>query len=559
MPFLSESLEALTRQLVFAPVARRRLQIDHAEAFYWQIEAERVYPLEFIVYRLTQYRPDTVDNTMLIGSAVRHDLLMLVEQLSKSLDEPASNYSPVPVDLPDLCRRMNVTAKTISRWRRQGLFARSIRWEDGRKRVAFLPASIDRFLASQKPRIEKAAKFSRIDLRTSRRIIERARRIAGRVEVSPFRIARHLAGKSGRSVETIRQLLLQHDRRHPQHAIFLKHFPPLTERQHRVIYRAYARGVPVAKMARRFHRTRDAIYRGINQRRAAALAQRTIRYVANPTFEMPDAEQVILDSGPIETQHQPGDGDHPFSDPQVELALFVRYNYLKFRAAISRDSLDKYQPRSGQIDQIETFLRRAAVVKQLLIRAHLRLVVSMARKHLATTHNPAVTLADLTSEGNVVLVEAIETYDPGRGNRFSTYLTWALMRHFARFTSHLPPRTLRLEQGSETQEGWLANIDSRPGLMEHAEAVQQTLAKLLGELEERERFILTRHFGLAGADGKHNQPATLADVAAQIKISAERARQIEQRALQKLRAAAARLKISLADADLFSPPPNQGT
>ena len=61
MPFLSESLEALTRQLVFAPVSRRRLQIDHAEAFYWQIEADRVYPLEFIVYRLTQYRPDTVD------------------------------------------------------------------------------------------------------------------------------------------------------------------------------------------------------------------------------------------------------------------------------------------------------------------------------------------------------------------------------------------------------------------------------------------------------------------------------------------------------------------
>ncbi len=553
--FLSQALEDLTRQFTFAPPARRRIQMDQAESLYWEIDPERNYPLEYVVYRITLYRPDTIEPAMLTGSALRHDLLKMVEKVSGSIDEPAENLDPQPIDLPTLCKQLNVTSKTISRWRNQGLFARRFRWRDGRKRVAFMPQSVERFLTTHQPKVKQASRFSRIDLRTRRQIVERARRIAGRVRVSPFRVAQFMAGKYGRSVETIRLLLLQYDKRHPKQAIFVDHRPPLTGRQHRVIYRAYNRGVAVSKMARHFGRTRDAIYRAINQRRAEALRSLTIRYIVSPTFEMPDAEQVILDAETPETPSHPAADQHPL-DAQAELAMFVRYNYLKFRAAILRDSLDRNQPRSGQIDQVETFLRRAAAAKQTLVRCHIGLVISVARKHLAASHARQITLADLISEGNVVLLETIETYDAGRGNRFSTYLTWSLMRHLAKFTGSQRGKLPLEPGGPRATENWLAGVNTDVAALEHAEAVGQTLARLLGELDDRERTVIQRHFGLAGGPEQRHEPQTLAQIAKEMSISAERARQIEQRALKKLRTAATRLKVSLSDADLFSPRPS---
>lgn len=556
--FLSQALEDLTRQLIFAPPARRRIQIDQAEALYWEINPERNYPLEYVIYRITLYRPDTVEPAMLTGTALRHDLLVMVERLSGTLDDPAEEIHPPPLDLPSLCKRLNVTSKTVSRWRRQGLFARRLRWRDGRKRVAFLPQSVERFLVAHPQRVQRAAQFSRIDLLTRRRIIDRARRLAGRVKVSPFRVAQFLAGKTGRTVEGLRQLLLTHDQRHSHLAIFVDHRPPLSQRQHRVIYRAYHFGVPVSKMARRFGRARDAIYRAINQCRAERLRNLTIHFITSPTFEMPDAEQVILASDTPDAGTA-GESRSPSASLEAgtELALFVRYNYLKFRAASLRDTLDRNQPRSGEIDMIETLMRRAAATRQLLVRSHLGLVISVARKHQASSHARQLTLSDLISEGNLVLLETIETYDAGKGNRFSTYLTWSLMRRFAKFTGSGRSRAVALESNTgQEATSWMVGINTDLADMEHQDAVGRTLTKLLGELvDERERLVVQRHFGLASEAGQRRDPQTLVEVAKELGISAERARQIEQRALQKLRTAAARMKVSLGDADLFSPTP----
>lgn len=548
--FLSEHLAELTRQLAFAPAPRRRRQLENAELLYGQIDPQRNYPLDFITFRVTGYRPDSADAVMLTGSAVRADLLAMAEQISRSLAESASDFDPPPLDQAALCERFGVTAKTLSRWRREGLFARHLRWPDGRKRVGFLPQSVDRFIESREQKIEKARRFTRIDLRTQRRILERARRITGRVDASPFRIARHLAPKFHRSIETVRQLLLRHDRLHPRSAIFTDHRPPLTDRQRRVIERAYNRGVPVSKMARRFGKARDAIYRAINSRRAAALRSVKLRWIANPTFELPDAEAVILGPGP----DLPPAAASATLDALTEQTMFVRYNYLKFFAACHRDALAPHQPRSAEVDRVQTLLRRAGALRQELVRHFMGLVVSMARKQLAGSPGAAMTMPDLISEGNIVLIDAVETFDPSRGSRFSTYLTWSLMRHFAKLSGSGRRRDASLDGTRGRAESWIAAADPQATALEHAEAVTQTLSKLLGELDERERLVLTRHFGLADTAGPRPDPQTLAEIAASIGISAERARQIEQRALQRLRTAAARLHLSLDDADLFSPP-----
>jgi len=570
--FLSQSLEQLTRQLSFTPPQRRRQQMDHAESLYWQIDPQRNYPLDFVTFRITGYRPDEAHDTTLVGAAVRRDLLLMVDQLSDTLDDRMADYDPRPVDQKTLADQLNVSTKTISRYRRDGLFARRLIWPDGRRRIGYLPASIDRFLEARGQKVKLAGQFNRIDETTRHQILMRARRITSRVEVSPFRVAEHLSKKFGRSTETLRQLLLAHDRNDPRVAIFPDHTPPLTEKQQRIIHRAYHRGIPVARLARRFDKSRTAIYRAINLRRAAAIRQLEIRYVMSPTFQRSDAEEVILASDLPDKDEQPPERrdttpdaaalplitqltEQPLLDASQETALFVRCNYLKYRADTLRQSLDPHAPNSSKLDRIETYLRRAVTIRHRLVRSNMRLIVSVARKHLAGGKQPRTgqNLADLVSEGSVVLLEAIDTFDPARGNRFSTYLTWALMRRFAQSTSQMQKQTTA-PLTDHDEEYWPASMNPSLSAMEQTEQITDTLSRLLDELDERERFIVMRHFGLSDQPGQAPRAEPLSEVARHLNISAERARQIEHRALQKLRRVAGRLGLSLPGGDLLSPP-----
>ncbi|MHC4993747.1 MAG: sigma-70 family RNA polymerase sigma factor [Planctomycetota bacterium] len=583
--FHSSHLDDLTRQLAFVPPARRRQQIDNAEQLYWQIEPERNYPLEFLTYRITGYRPDTVDDITLVGRAVRHDLLLLVEQLSDSLDESFDDFSPPPYDLDALAEKLSVTTKTISRYRQAGLFVRHLIGPTGRKKLAFLPDSVERFLASRTPSMKRAASFSRIDEDTRHRIITRSRRITARADTSPFKVAQHLARKFDRSPEAIRRLLLEHDKRDPRVAIFPEHTPPLTDKQQRIIYRAYRRGVPVSRLAERFTKARNAIYRAINRQRAQALQNLVIHHIPSYTFHLPDAESVILGSRLPEPTLEPDATHAPDApleprglDTETERALFSRYNFLKHLADQMRQALDPYQPGSQQIDRIETHLRHAVAIKHQIVRANQGLVIAAARRHMDLTRPNAYAdpnaLADYISEGNLTMLQTVETFDPGKGNRFSTYLTWGLMRRFAQATrserggpraptpeSSAAPEGATTPLTPETDVApagyWAAAMNPRLAEQDHQEDVAHTLQTLLDRLDERERFILTRHFGITPATDAsatdEPAPQTLAHIAEQLNISAERARQIEHRALGKLRRIAAELDLDMPITDILSP------
>jgi RNA polymerase sigma factor (sigma-70 family) len=558
-----EPIAELARQMGFTPPARRRRQIDRAEKLYWQLDPVQNYPLEFVIYHITGYRAGEQDESVLmVGRAVQDDLLKFVEEVGDTLNDSAEDYNPPAMDLPELCSQLNVSSKTISRYRRAGLFARRFVFAGGRKKLGFLPASVERFLESRPHQTQAASRFSRIDESTRHAILTRARRIAGRVDTSPYIVARHLAEKFGRSTETIRRLLVEHDRAHPRFAVFPDHTPPLTEKQQRVIHRAYHRGISVARLAEHFGKSRDAIYRAINHQRALAVRQLDISFIKSPTFDLPDAEQVILDPArpdvPVAAKavdespsttpgHQAMDALPTYlsqltppapPDRVTEQNLFARYNYLKYRAALLRDRLDKYHPAAGDLDRISTWLRRAAGIKQYLVQCYLRLVVSVARKHAASLGRSAgQSLIDLIGEGNLVLLDAIDQFDAGRGNRFSTYLTWALMRHFA--TQHnrdRSPTTVGMETGGSFY--WPSALNPALAAIEQTEHVQHALATLLGELTDRERYIISRHYGLADETDRTADPQTLASISGELGISAERARQIEQRALVKLRRAA---------------------
>ena len=226
-----------------------------------------------------------------------------------------------------------------------------------------------------------------------------------------------------------------------------------------------------------------------------------------------------------------------------------------------------------------------AEARRRMIEANLRLVVSVARPYVGR----GVALMDLIAEGNLGLIRAVGKFDPSRRLRFSTYAVWwireavqhAVMHHGR--TVRLPVHVLReLAQVLRAERELAARMASPPGLDQIAAAVGKSVqdvaelflvnerissldaaieageraliwqlqegeevsasnpgssaicAEQLGAwiagLSDRQRDVLQRRFGLDGTPVQ-----SLADIGRDLGISRERARQLQESGLQRLR------------------------
>ncbi len=493
---------------------------------------------------MTDYRPDSYPDLLVTGADLEHDLCLFIEALSRATPAVPVESVPEPVlTLEQVSKRFNVSTKTISRWREQGLVGGRRILCNGRRQVGFVQSVVDRFLKANEQRVLRGSRFSQLTETEKEEILRRASRLARVGGGTLTQISRRIARRLERSPETIRYTIKNFDREHPDQALFPGVTGPLSADAKRLIYNSYRRDISVDILAKRFRRTRTSIYRVINEVRAQRLLEQPLDYIPNPSFDDPAFEDAIVAPMPgleeFEAQQHdmrvPRDAPPelaslygmPLLSKEQEQHLFRKMNFLKHKASRMRARLDPACARIGDLKRIEELQEEAESVKGLLISCNMRLVWSIAKKHVAQTDN----IFELVSDGNMSLIRAVEKFDYSRGNKFSTYASWAIIKNFARSIPEEKHRRERYVTGHE--EVFEAAPDMRSNEQERLVSTEQTtyrVNRLLEYLEPRERQILRMRAGLDG-----EKPRTLEEIGQEMSITKERVRQLHVRIVNKLR------------------------
>jgi RNA polymerase primary sigma factor len=292
----------------------------------------------------------------------------------------------------------------------------------------------------------------------------------------------------------------------------------------------------------------------------------------------------------VEREAVEGDDD---LGPLVSASLTSMFGQLEFRDCFYESCAKRAlsaPAEHGFSDEVSARLQELQeeqeATRKAIVEGNLRLVISVAKRYA----HCGLPLIDLIQEGNIGLMRAVERFDPERGHRFSTYATYwirqAITRALAKNgrTIRIPANMIReISQINAAEERLVQDSGTPPEAETIAEAVGLSVARVralkkmarqtislqstvsqedqtelsdfvtdqttespeealagdvlreavdlaLDTLDERERRILTLHFGLDGSE-----PKTLREVSLEFNLTSERIRQIEFGALRKLR------------------------
>lgn len=551
--FRIHALEQLTDQQVrFAPPGIRKEQLERARTLLTQVKPAKQYPYQFVCFRITDYRTGAYPNLLIAGEDLRHDLNLFLERLAWSLQTTPMEMPAEPMlSLSQVSRKLKVSTKTITRWRKHGLIGQTV-LKNGRRRLGYPQSVVEQFVAAHPKEVSRGERFSHLTEREKEEIIRRARRLA-HCGGSLTEVSRRIARRLGRSTEAVRYTIKNHDRKYPEQAVFPDVTGPLDAAAKQVIYTSYRRGITVDTLAKRFARSRTSIHRVLNEVRAERLLKQPLDYIYHESFDDPAKEPEIMAPMPngedferqIAAKRVPRDVpaelaplyEMPLLTREQEAHMFRQMNYLKHRLRKLQDSIVPGSARSQDLDHIEELQAKINAIKELLIRCNMRLVVSYAKKHASPTDN----LFELISDGNLSLMRAVEKFDYSRGNKFSTYASWAIMKNFARSIPDEKKHREHFVTGHDEL------FESRPDirtdeqdLLTQAEQASSKVNRLLEQLDPREREILRMRAGLDNAEGM-----TLEEIGQRLGITKERVRQLNVRIMKKLRDYAAEHRLEI--------------
>ncbi len=544
--------ELTDQQVRFAPALRRQEQLAKAEKLLAEIDASKIYPYPFVCFRITDFRPETHAELRMAGHSLAGDLALFIKKVERSLPPLPIELAAEPMlTLDEVSKQFNVSTKTVSRWRLLGLTARRV-LRNGRKHLGFPQSSVEAFAKGHREQVERGARFSHLTEIEKDNILLTARKMA-LTGGSLTEVSRRLAEQFGRSAEAVRYTIKNFDRAHPDHAVFPRLGAPLNTDSKTRIFNDYQEGKPVDLIAKRFGRTRSSMYRVINEVRAEQLIRTPVDYIYNPEFDDPILEPIMLQPIPdheefeekIRTMRAPKDVDpnmaylyeRPLLNKPQEAHLFRKMNFLKHKLHKLKEGLDPARVRVQDLHKVEGLTEQIKGCRDLLIECNLRLVHNSAAKHLQIGQN----LDELKSDAHISLMRAVEKFDYGRGFKFSTYATWAIVKNYARSIPDENTRKQRFMTGHDELFDAKADVHTdEQELLASAEMAKNRVARLLQALDPRTREVIRMRTGIDGS-----AEMTLEQIGQHFGITKERVRQINVRGMKQLREKAAQDKVEL--------------
>jgi RNA polymerase sigma factor (sigma-70 family) len=274
------------------------------------------------------------------------------------------------------------------------------------------------------------------------------------------------------------------------------------------------------------------------------LLQENYSYMDSPTFRRKHVEEELFTEDavrelPVTSWYQPTRDDladvTSNSPPQLmkapeERLMFQRFNYCKKRLSALQKKIDPSTLTLAQAQEFLDWHRKFEHFREYLVRTNLALVLAMAKR----TRLGDVDFAEIVSEGNMALLRAVDKFSVDRGFKFSTYACRAILKAFSRTamkaSKHRTRFPVEFEPDME-QSDW---ADRRRDAIEDdcIDELKAIVDRNLADLSSVEQTVIRRRF-----NWQQNEESglTLEEVGKIIGVTKERVRQIQNKALAKIR------------------------
>ncbi len=217
-----------------------------------------------------------------------------------------------------------------------------------------------------------------------------------------------------------------------------------------------------------------------------------------------------------------------------EQLLFLRFNYSRYRV------YKLVVPRRGKpltwldVRTILAWGHRALMARSEIVQANVPLVLAMAKR----TRLGGVDFGELISEGNMALLRSVDKFDCSRGFKFSTYACRAILKSFSRVAMRTSRYRGRFPTEFDPTLEKSDFIEARRDDIEQdcVDELRDILTNNLADLSDIEQTVIRERFALDAAPATEPvAPKTLEQVGALIGVTKERVRQIQNKALEKIR------------------------
>jgi len=522
----------LASELGFAskPTLLRHLQ--HIDELAPQIDPDGIYPQDWIVFRITGYRPEIDSPVLVPGEALRGDLSAVAEHISEHAHLTKDDI-PEPYETIDsLAERWSVSRKTIERYRRLGLIARRLDLGAGHRSVIFMQSAVEWFETLNADRLGKACRFDRISTAHLARFERWAKVYRRRLDYSRSQAAARIALRTGHSHEGVRKALLRIDQ--DLGSPIFTDPQPTTTRDQLIALRAVLRGIEPSTIAKHTNRSHNATLRAINNARFALLKSYALPIGVDPDPE-PSLESPAVNQG-LETRAQTDLNalieQMRRHEPTVLYAQTMRaraYHHLLARAGDRLSALNPTAPSSPALDAIETDLRWATMLKVELLGSHLHLILQTIEHQIGgpiDTLDPA-RASFLLLGATRVAGDAIDRFDPTRAGHIAAPVGLGVTRFASRQPDIAQPAgigkaTRRIPPGFAIPD-WTTLITAWHRWV----MPDRRIELIVDQLDERDRLILVRRFGFDGCP-----PITRGELAGLLGTSSIHALRFERAALR---------------------------